>query len=175
VDVLTELNKLNKLFQSDHVDITQIGGHLNICITVLSRRFLTVRGAAFGRGSRVLWPFLETCATSMEMVYPLADGGQRTYAMHLGSVTERPGTIEECKFIGAEYVQRVVDALNNKFPDLGIFNACKLFSPNLYPANDDERTRITEEWLERLFVKFHTSEEEQDRCRGECLEMVERP
>jgi hypothetical protein len=29
------------------------------------------------------------------------------------------------------------------------------------------------EWLERLFVKFQTFEEEQDRCRGECLEMVE--
>jgi hypothetical protein len=49
----------------------------------------------------------------------------------------------------------------------------KLFSPNLYPANDDERTRITKEWLERLFVKFQTSKEEQDRSRGECLEMVE--
>jgi hypothetical protein len=28
-------------------------------------------------------------------------------------------------------------------------------------------------WLERLFVKFQTSEEEQVRCRGECLKMVE--
>jgi hypothetical protein len=102
VDVLTELNKFNKLFQSDHVDITQIGGHLNICITILSRCFVIVRGAAFGRKSRVRWPFLETCATSMEMVYPLADGGQRTYAMHLGSVTERPAKIKECKFIGAK-------------------------------------------------------------------------
>jgi hypothetical protein len=63
----------------------------------------------------------------------------------MGTVTERPGTIEEYKLIGAKYVQRVVDALNNMFPDLGIFNACKLFSPNLYPTNDDERTRITEE------------------------------
>jgi hypothetical protein len=109
----------------------------------------------------------------MQVAYPLADGGQRTYAMHLGSVTERPGTIEECKFIGAEYVQRVVDALNNMFSNLGIFNACKLFSPNLYPANDNERSHIIEEWLERLFVKFQTFEEEQDRCRGEYLEMVE--
>jgi hypothetical protein len=67
----------------------------------------------------------------------------------------------------------VVDALNNMFPDLDIFNACKLFSPNLYPANDDERTHITEEWLERLFVKFQSLEEEEDWCRGECLEMVE--
>jgi hypothetical protein len=59
------------------------------------------------------------------------------------------------------------------FSDLGIFNACKLFSTNLYPTNDDERTHITEEWLERLFVKFRTFEEEQDRCRGDCLKMVE--
>jgi hypothetical protein len=39
-------------------------------------------------------------------------------------------------------------------PPLQIFNACKLFSHNLYPANDDERTCINEEWLERLFFKF---------------------
>jgi hypothetical protein len=52
----------------------------------------------------------------MEMVYPLANDGQRTCAMHLGSVTEQPSTIEECKLIGVEYVQRVVDALNDKFP-----------------------------------------------------------
>jgi hypothetical protein len=82
----------------------------------LSRCFVTIRGATFGRGSRVLWPFLETCATFMEMVYPLANDGQRTCAMHLGSVTEQPSTIEECKLIGVEYVQRVVDALNDKFP-----------------------------------------------------------
>jgi len=48
-----------------------------------------------------------------------------------------------------------------------------IFSLNLYLANDDERTCITEEWLERLFVKFQTSLEEQDQCWGECLEMVE--
>jgi hypothetical protein len=53
---------------------------------------------------------------------------------------------------------------------LQIFNACQLFSPNLYLANDDERTRITEEWSKWFFVKFQTPEEEQDRCRGECLE-----
>jgi hypothetical protein len=39
-------------------------------------------------------------------------------------------------------------------PALQIFDACKLFSPNLCTANDNERTRITEEWLERLFVNF---------------------
>jgi hypothetical protein len=48
-----------------------------------------------------------------------------------------------------------------------------LFSPSLYLANDDKRTRINEEWLERLFVKFQTFEIKQDWCQGECLEMVE--
>jgi hypothetical protein len=61
VDVLTELNKFNKLFQSDHVDITHIGGYLNICIIGLSRRFFTVRGVAFGRGSRVGAIFRDMC------------------------------------------------------------------------------------------------------------------
>jgi hypothetical protein len=65
-------------------------------------------------------------------------------AMHLESVAKRLCTIEVCKHIGAEYVQHVVHALNNKFPYLGIFNACKLFSPDVYPTNDDERTCITE-------------------------------
>ena len=35
VNVLAELNKLNKIFQADHVDVTQIGANLNICITML--------------------------------------------------------------------------------------------------------------------------------------------
>ena len=42
-------------------------------------------------------------------------------------------------------MQRVMDALNERFPDIGIFNACKLFSPKLYPTDNDERSRITEE------------------------------
>ena len=88
---------------------------------MLRRRFITVGGAAFGRGSKFLWPFLE------------ASGACRV------------GSIEECRIIGVEYVQQVVDALNERFPDIGIFNACKLFSPKLYLADDDEQSRITEE------------------------------
>ena len=64
VDVLVELNKLNKIFQTNHVDVTQIGANLNICITMLRRRFITVGGVAFGRGSKFLWPFLEASGAS---------------------------------------------------------------------------------------------------------------
>ena len=51
-------------------------------------------------------------------------------------------------------MQPVVDALNERFPDIGVFNACKLFSPKLYSVEDDDQSCITEEWLERLLEKF---------------------
>ena len=173
VDVLTKLNKLNKIFQADHIDVTQIGANLNICITMLRQRFITVGGAAFGRGSKFLWPFLEASGASREIIFPLLGGGQRTHVLHEGVICGRVGSIEECRIIGVEYVQRVVDALNERFPDIGVFNACKLFSPKLYPADNDERSRITEEWLERLLQKFQVLDQERDQCRGECLELVE--
>jgi hypothetical protein len=65
VDILMELNKLNKIFQFVHVDITYIGGNLNICITILTHLFLFQRSEAFGRGTmfpklflRNVWSFL---------------------------------------------------------------------------------------------------------------------
>ena len=74
VDVLVELNKLNKIFKVDHVDVTQIDANLNICITILRWRFITIGGAAFGRGSKFLWPFLEASGPSREIVIPLPEG-----------------------------------------------------------------------------------------------------
>ena len=145
VDVLAKLNKLNKIFQADYVDVTQIGANLNICITMLQWRFITIGGAAFGRGSKFLWPFLEASGASREIVFPLPEGGLRRYVLHEVAISSQVGYVEECRIIGVEYVQRVVDALNERFPDIGIFNACKLFSPKLYAVDNDERSRIMEE------------------------------
>lgn len=50
------------------------------------------------------------------------------------------GSLEECKALGAEYVQKVVDSLNDRFPDLFVFNAARLISPKHYPADDIERS-----------------------------------
>ena len=109
-----------------------------------------------------MWPFLEASGASREIVFPLPDGGQRTHVLHEGAIYGLVGSIKECRIIGAEYVQHVVDALNERFPDIGVFNACKLFSPKLYLANDDERSRITKEWLERLLQKFQVPDQERD-------------
>jgi hypothetical protein len=48
VDVLCELNKSNKKFQYDLVDITSIGSGLEVCVSVLRRLFLCETGPTFG-------------------------------------------------------------------------------------------------------------------------------
>ena len=139
------------------MDITQIGGHLNVCITMLTQRFVFPRRLAFGRGSKFLWPFLQASSNSRAMVYILANETEKFYILHEEGICNRPSTFEECQAIGAKYVQRVIGSLNERFPDLHLFNACKLFNPILYPTDDEERTIHTEQWLERLCDKFGIS------------------
>ena len=56
VDVLGELNKLNKTFQEENVDITTIGLALEVTISTLSRWFL--RKETFAEGTTYLSKFL---------------------------------------------------------------------------------------------------------------------
>jgi hypothetical protein len=75
--------------------------------------------------------------------------------------------------MGAMYVQAVVDSLNERFPDLPVFNASKLFSPKYYPSDEEIRITMSEQWLERLIVKFGLTVVESDASRAELLEFVE--
>ena len=40
------------------------------------------------------------------------------------------GSLDECISIGKDFVQYVIDALNNCFPDVTFFNTIKLFNPS---------------------------------------------
>ena len=48
--------------------------------------------------------------------------------MYHGQIFNREATLEECKMMGAMYVQASVDSLNNMFSYLLVFNTSKLFS-----------------------------------------------
>jgi hypothetical protein len=48
------------------------------------------------------------------------------HLMHHGHIFYRKDTWQECKVMGVEYVQAIVDSLNEGFPNLPIFNALKL-------------------------------------------------
>ena len=78
--------------------------------------------------------------------------------------------LQQCILLDASYVQRVVHALNDRFPYLPIFNAANFFSPHSYPSNDSDRiTNDIELWLERILVKFQYI----DMCKWELLEFME--
>ena len=75
--------------------------------------------------------------------------------------------------MGAMYVQPIVDSLNEKFHDLPVFNASKLFSPKYYPSDEEVRITMSEQWLERLIIKFRFTAVESDASRAKLLEFVE--
>ena len=52
--------------------------------------------------------------------------------------TDGPKELQQRKLLDAPYVQRVVHALNDHFPNLSIFNPSKLFSPPNYPSDDSD-------------------------------------
>ena len=45
---------------------------------------------------------------------------------------------QQCILLGASYVQSILHALNDYFPNLPVFNATKIFSPRYYPNNDND-------------------------------------
>ena len=65
-------------------------------------------------------------------------------------IDQRPRTLLECKLIAAEYILKIINALNERFPDLPIFNATKLFNPKYYLTDEEDRTRVENVWLEML-------------------------
>ena len=53
------------------------------------------------------------------------------------------GSLDECIGIGKDFVQHVIDAFNNRFPDVTFFNVVKLFNPSSYPIEENERKKKT--------------------------------
>jgi hypothetical protein len=65
-------------------------------------------------------------------------------------ITLRP-IIGGCQIIGAKYVQRVVNCLNDIYLDIHTVNACQLFNHTYYPRHAKKRTYTIEEWLTMFF------------------------
>ena len=169
VDVLQELNKLNIKFQYDMVDITTISATIDITISSLSRHFLSGNRLMFGRTSKNLENFLRKSTENLQLTY---ENNIEDRIIHALS-TDGPNELQQYVLLGASYVQRIVHALNDRFPDLPIFNAAKFFSPRNYPNDDSDQITNTELWLESILLKFQYTEEENDMCKGELLEFTE--
>ena len=84
------------------------------------------------------------------------------------------GSLDECIRSGKDFVQHVIDDLNNRFPDVTFFNAIKLFNPSSYPIEENEREKKTKEWLHKLIGKFNIDRQIVDmkRCFNELEDFV---
>ena len=172
-DVLTELNKLSQRFQEEHIDITSIGMQLDVLIDLLRRRFLR---NIFGAGSQHVSNFLKKSENGN------LDFIDNTGVSHVHSLRFEPlpnslgfGTMEDCIDLGKAFIQKLVDCLNDRFTDLPVFNAAKLFSPRCYFEEENERDSKTRQWLLRLCEKFDTGNSpiiDTEKCEGEMESFV---
>ena len=171
-DVLNELNKLNRKFQFDIVDITSIASTIDVTINLLRRHYL---GVGFGTTTKHLGLFLRNVVPKGEILYVDKFGCEKVHTLHYDSMPECDvgGSLEDCITLGRLYVQKVIDSLNDRFPDLPVFNVARLFSPKHYPIDALDRGTLTEQWLNRLVTHFKWSSVLVDEANAELLEFVE--
>ena len=83
-------------------------------------------------------------------------GVEKVHNLHYESMPgcNVEGTLEQCKILGASYVQKVINSLNNRFPDLPIFTSTKLFSSKHYILDDHDTGQLKETWLARIVSHF---------------------
>lgn len=131
VDVLVELNKLNKKIQFDMVSISTIGCTFNASISILKICFLCNFNLFFCQLIKHLGPFLFGRWVDAALRWRAPNGLEGLYhPMHHGSTFYAKDSLEKCMNMGANYVQAIVDSLNDRFLDLLVFNEFKLFNPN---------------------------------------------
>ena len=130
--MLLELNKLNRKFQFDLVDIISIASTIDVTISLLWRYYL---GVSFGTTTKQLGIFLRNVLPTREILYVDRFGCEKVHTLHYDSMSgyDVGGSLEDCITLGRLYVQKVIGSLNDRFSDLPIFNAARLFNPKHYP------------------------------------------
>ena len=83
VDVLLELNKLNRKFQFDLVDITSIASTIDVTINLLRRNYL---GVSFGTTTKHLGIFLRNVVPTGEILYVDRFGCEKVHTLHYDSM-----------------------------------------------------------------------------------------
>ena len=157
-DVLIELNKLNRKFQEDNIDVTTLGITIDHTLNTLKRYFC--RPDSFADGATYLSKFLEDSRDGFlesidkegithrhDLLYiPIPDEH-----MSQPMATRIDGSLDSCIQLTRNYVQVLIESFNSRFPDLHLFNAARLFSPCHYPSDLYVRETNAKQWLERLF------------------------
>ncbi|CAI5494331.1 unnamed protein product [Closterium sp. Naga37s-1] len=152
-DVLEQLNILNRAFQhkSVHAQIKRTTSHIE-------SRYVDC-GDDFGGGvSELLPPFIARHGPggNREVKVEGIDSDGRparfTFRLHEDELEEFEGlgTHDGCVDICTEFAEVIVHQLEHRLGDLDGMSKAKLFMPDEYPLDREERNRRCLEWLQSL-------------------------
>ncbi|KAH7426364.1 hypothetical protein KP509_11G098700 [Ceratopteris richardii] len=149
-DVLLELDGLTKIFQKESTDISSFSTSIEVCLNSLKKKFL---GDIFAKS---------TNASSLK--YVNENGEEYTHTLLYVSMPGKDkngfpldiqdGSLNTCIEMAKDFVLKVIDCVNERFPAMYFFNASKLFSPMYHPNEEDERDRKSIIWLSRLLTRI---------------------
>ncbi|KAH7285942.1 hypothetical protein KP509_33G052100 [Ceratopteris richardii] len=159
-DVLYELDGLNKIFQKENIDVTSFSTSIEVALQALKKKFLI---EPFGRNTLHLQSFMEK--TSMGYLeHKNENGDEYKHFLLYSSIPGKDkndipfdtldGDLDSCIEMAKSFVQKVIDAINQRFSDIYFFNACKLFSPMHYPNDEIDREKKGILWLSRLLTRM---------------------
>ncbi|KAH7424117.1 hypothetical protein KP509_12G090700 [Ceratopteris richardii] len=176
-DVLSELSKLNQEFQRNEFDVTLIGALIDFTFEKFTRRYLSNDIYGFGNGSKHLTMFLNM-AKENSLTFVDAKGHAHNHVLvhkpvpksHKKKVTHDA----KCVCMGKIYVQNILNALNQRYEDISVFNALKIFSPSSYPVDANERDKKTQEWLAKVIERINVDSFVIDmrRCMNEREDFI---
>jgi hypothetical protein len=97
--VLIELNKFNRKFHFDLVDITSIAYTIDVTINLLQRHYL---GMNFGTTTKHLGIFLRNVVPTGEILYVFRFGCEKVHILHYDSMPgcDVGGSLNDCITLG---------------------------------------------------------------------------
>ncbi|KAH7282858.1 hypothetical protein KP509_35G050500 [Ceratopteris richardii] len=153
-DVLVEMDRINKTFQHNHVDITHVGNALDVVIELFRKRYL---GDPFGYGCKHYREFLRRLNANNELIYVNENGCTENHLLHFTSssnTNRSENYLQSCIALAQNFIQEVICGIDARFNDLPLFNAAKLFSPKSYDKDVVIRDQTHKLYLSRLCEKF---------------------
>ncbi|MCO5602289.1 hypothetical protein L7F22_056418 [Adiantum nelumboides] len=157
-DVLVEMNGINKKFQDDHVDITEVGNALDVVIELFKKRYL---GDTFGYGCKHFREFIRRLNANNELVYVQKNGYVETHMLHFTSFSQNltsGNSLQGCIVLAKSFVQKLIVGIDARFNDLPLYNAAKLYSPTSFDKDISIRGQTHKVYLDRLCAKFGSSQ-----------------
>ncbi|KAH7442475.1 hypothetical protein KP509_03G090600 [Ceratopteris richardii] len=163
-NVLLELDGLNKNFQRESIDITSFSTSIEVCLNSLKKKFL---GDIFAKSTTYLKLFIEKAQMGY-LKHVNENGEEYTHTLLYVSMPSK-----DKNEMAKDFVLKVIDCINERFPHMYFFNANKLFSPMYYPSEEDERDRKSIIWLSRLLTRIGNHVINANRCEKELKAFVD--